>query len=88
MPIIPVLNSMIHITPTNRSFGLLYPIISNKDFAVRFPFIKYFCQGLLSLQRGQIVLLREKVNDDWWKVIDSHGMEGFVASCYLSLAFY
>lgn len=44
-------------------------------------------KNLLSLKRGQMVLIKEQVNSDWWEAVDCRGKEGFVASCFLSLAF-
>ncbi|KAL5260171.1 hypothetical protein ACHWQZ_G010323 [Mnemiopsis leidyi] len=58
---------------TEWSFNLSRTVLPEKD--------------LLSLKRGQMVLVKERVNSDWWKALDCQGQEGLIASCYLSLAF-
>lgn len=44
-------------------------------------------QGMMSLHRGQLVHVTHRVNGDWWRVSDSLGHQGLIASCYLSIAY-
>ena len=53
---------------------------------VRVPCVKalyQFQSKTFSLQRGEVLELKEKSNDEWWLVENSDGVEGFAPATYL-----
>jgi spectrin beta len=53
---------------------------------VRVPCVKalyQFQSKTFSLQRGEVLELKEKSNDEWWLVENSVGVEGFAPATYL-----